>query len=212
MIPWTSGRPVYQDLYDQGTDHLGDLALGVGATATLPLTVGHERAGVLAVVLSRPHVWSATDRAVLETTARQLGLALEGSRAQRELGRTQHYLKVAVENAPLLLFATDARGVFALSEGRLLDTLDLKPGQAVGHAATTLFAHEPNLREGRRLGQALAGEETHDLMHFASRGVTLETWFTPVKNAAGEVTEVVGVSLGVHHVLPVHAAQRRPPC
>lgn len=209
LLPWQSGEPHYQDRYDQDTDGLGPLTETVGATATLPLSVGGQRVGVLAVALRQGRGWTATDRAVLETTARQLGLALEGAQAQRELSRTQHHLKVVAEHAPLLLFATDAQGVFTLSEGRLLERLGLRPGQAVGQAATALFAHEPQLSEGRRLGQALAGQPTHDLMHFETRGVTLETWFTPVLDAAGAVCEVVGVSLDVTERLEVQRQVER---
>ncbi|MDV6375433.1 GAF domain-containing sensor histidine kinase [Deinococcus arenicola] len=189
--------PLYQDGPTQGSDALADSPHYPQAAAILPVLVRDEVRGVLTVTLSEARQWTGADRATLETVVRSLGLALERSGAQRELDRTQHYLRVAAENAPILLFATDAQGVFTLSEGRLLEQLGLRPGQAVGQSATVLFAREPDLREGRRLSRALAGEVAHDLTHFESSGVSLESWFIPVKDGAGVVTEVVGVSLDV---------------
>ena len=196
-LPQSTRAPFYQDVYPQGADTPAGAVRHVNAVATLPVLVNNEVRGVFNVPLFDVRVWSEANRAVLETVVRSLGLALERSEAQRALDQTQHYLRVAAENAPILLFVTDAQGVFTLSEGRLLEQLGLRPGQAVGHSATALFAHEPDLREGRRLAQALAGEVAHDLTHFTSGGLSLESWFIPVKDSRGVVTEVVGVSLDV---------------
>ncbi|QFP75210.1 ATP-binding protein [Deinococcus sp. AJ005] len=168
-----------------------------GAVALVPLLTGDKLHSLLAVGTTQAHTWSERERAIVRAVTRGLALTLERSAAMRALDRTQHYLKVAAENAPILLFATDAQGVFTLSEGRLLEQLGLRPGQAVGQSATALFAREPDLREGRRLAQALAGQVAHDLTHFESSGVSLESWFIPVKDSSGAVTEVVGVSLDV---------------
>ncbi|WP_188900842.1 ATP-binding protein [Deinococcus aerophilus] len=196
-VPYTSHQPYYQDVYDLDTDQLHEHVRHIGATATLPVTVRGEVRGVFAVALFGRRRWSETDRAMLDTVVYSLGLALEGAQALRELDRTQHYLKVVAENAPLLLFATDAQGVFTLSEGRLLTRLGLQPEQAVGQCATTLFQHEPDLRAGTWLAGALAGESTHGLMQVESSGITLETWFVPLRDEKGQVSEVVGVSLDV---------------
>ncbi|GGR39115.1 ATP-binding protein [Deinococcus ruber] len=198
LLPYTTLAPYYQDRYARDTDNISELVAHIGASATFPVMVDGRPRGVVAVVLfgeRRP--WKRTEKAVMESVTRSLSLTLEGIEARRNFNRTQHYLKVVADHAPILLFATDAQGVFTLSEGSLLTKLDLQSAQAVGHSATALFAHEAELREGRRLNRALAGEDTHDLIHFGAQGVTLETWFIPVKNAAGDVTEVVGVSLDV---------------
>ncbi|MDB5045803.1 MAG: domain S-box [Deinococcus sp.] len=198
LTPFTTHAPYYQDQYAQDTDHIGELVAHLGASATFPLMVEGRPRGVFAVVLfGKRRPWERAEKAVMESVTRSLSLALESLEARRHRNKTQHYLKVAAEHAPIILFATDEQGVFTLSEGSLLAKLGLKAGQAVGHKATAMFSHEPELREGRRLNRALAGEDAHDLIHLDSKGITLETWFIPVKNPAGEVTEVVGVSLDV---------------
>ncbi|MFB9993907.1 ATP-binding protein [Deinococcus oregonensis] len=198
LIPYTTHAPYYQDQYDRDTDNIGELVAHLGASATFPVVVEGRPRGVFAVVLfGKMRPWGRAEKAVMESVTRSLSLALESLEARRTLNRTQHYLKVVADHAPIILFATDDQGIFTLSEGSLLGKLGLRSGQAVGHEATSLFAHEPELREGRRLNRALAGKSAHDLMHFESKEIILETWFIPVKNPAGEVTEVVGVSLDV---------------
>ncbi|OLV17704.1 ATP-binding protein [Deinococcus marmoris] len=196
-----SRAAVFADGWNAGPNSLSGSTLPgtpmSGAVALVPLLTGNELHSLLAVGTPQAHIWSERERAIVRAVTRGLALTLERSAAAAALDRTQHYLKVAAENAPILLFATDARGVFTLSEGRLLEQLGLRPGQAVGQLATALFAREPDLREGRRLAQALDGEIAHDLTHFESSGVSLESWFIPVKDSSGAVTEVVGVSLDV---------------
>ncbi|ADV65952.1 ATP-binding protein [Deinococcus maricopensis] len=181
---WASRTALYQDAPGQGAR----------VSATLPVLVNDEVAGVLCIELRAQRHWTQTDRVVLDVVTRSLSLALEGLEAQRTLASTQRYLKTVADHAPLVLFATDARGVFTLLEGQLLPTLGLQPGQGVGRPAMSLFAHEPELRQRVRLHQALNGELTHDLLAFRS-GRVLETWLVPVHGPDGTVNNVVGVAL-----------------
>lgn len=197
VIPWTTGDTYFQDLYDHDTDGLGDLTLEVGATATLPIHVGKEIIGIFAVALRSVRRWTATDRSVLETTVRQLGLALEGARANQALGRTRHYLEVAVANAPMLLFAVDTQGIFTLFEGHLAGRLSDQPQDVIGQSAPDLFTHDPTLRHITSLRRAFAGEAVHEIIELPTRQIVLEAWFVPVMDARGQVAEVVGVALDV---------------
>ena len=206
LIPYRSKQSYFQEVYDFDTDQLQNLVQNIGATAALPVLVRGEVRGILVVALFGQRQWTAVDRAVLTSVVRSLGLAVEGALVQRELNRTQHYLQVAADHAPILLFATDADGVFTLSEGSLLARMGLRPGEAVGQSATAMFSTEADLKEGLRLERALAGESVHELTRFETMGLVLETWFVPICNLVGEVTEVVGVSIDVTDRLE---AQRR---
>ena len=206
LIPYRSKQSYFQEVYDFDTDQLQNLVQNIGATAALPVLVRGEVRGILVVALFNQRQWTAVDRAVLTSVVRSLGLAVEGALVLRELNRTQHYLQVAADHAPILLFATDAEGVFTLSEGSLLARMGLRPGEAVGQSATAMFSNEADLKEGLRLERALAGESVHELTRFETMGLVLETWFVPICNLVGEVTEVVGVSIDVTDRLEV---QRR---
>ncbi|WP_159065985.1 ATP-binding protein [Deinococcus ficus] len=86
-IPQQTRLPHYQSEYDAGTDRLGDLALGIVATATLPVITEGAVRGVFAVALYSLRPWTPADRALLETVVRSLGLALEGAQGVQDLQR-----------------------------------------------------------------------------------------------------------------------------
>jgi PAS domain S-box-containing protein len=209
LEPWTTRQPFYQEAYDPETDGVGEVIEKRGATACLPLLVAGEPTGVFTVALFEGRRWTRADQAVLEGVTRILGTELERSATQEVLNRTQRYLQVVADHAPLALFAIDRQGIFTLSEGRLLAKLGLTPGQAVGRVATEMYRHEPDLRGGSRIERALGGEAVHDLARFGSLGLTLESWFVPVHNAAGEVSEVVGVALDVTERLETQRSLER---
>ena len=203
VLPYLTRQPCYEEAQDHNMDTLHERVRHIGASASLPLLVGGKVRGIFALLLFERRRWSAADKAVLETVVRNLGIAVERALALQALNRSQHYLKVAADHAPILLFATDAQGVFTLSEGSLLKKLGLEPGQAVGRSATEMFSHESDLRDGHRLQRAFRGEATHDLTRFDSKGVVLETWFVPARDRAGDVTEVVGISIDATERLKV---------
>lgn len=84
LIPWTTGQPYFQNVYDQDSDRLTSVAGHVSATATLPLRVEGKLTGVLAFALLKRRTWSSVDRAVLETTVRSLELALDRAEYARQ--------------------------------------------------------------------------------------------------------------------------------
>ncbi len=99
-LPWHTQQPFYQDSYDTGTDGLEQLTGHISATATLPVLVNGAPRGVLAVALfgspnGTPRHWSGTDRVVLETVVRSLGLALERSEGAQALAAKQRELEQA---------------------------------------------------------------------------------------------------------------------
>ncbi|THF69193.1 hypothetical protein E7T06_13025 [Deinococcus sp. Arct2-2] len=96
--PWTTRTPLYQNEDDKTLDQLEpEHVAHVEATATLPLLVKGEPQGVVAVVVFHPHQWTPTDRAVLDTVMRSLGLALEGAQGVARLAEEQQRLGAANE-------------------------------------------------------------------------------------------------------------------
>lgn len=189
--PFVTRAPLYQERYDPATtavapEHTRDF----GATAALPVLVSGRPRGVLVVGLYHQHAWSAAERAVLETFARNLGLALERARALRDLAGTERRLRAVVDHAPVVLFALDSGGVFTLSEGRGLQALGLTPGQAVGQSAFKLYEGAPAVPANLR--RALSGEEVHAVQWVAGRA--FESWYVPVRGEDAAVTDVVGVA------------------
>ncbi len=122
--------------------------------------------------------------------ARALTLAMRMTATVRE---SETRLRALMTNLPVILFALDADGVFTLSDGAGLAPLGVAPGQVVGHSYRDVHAEHPEIMEG--LGRALAGEAVAFLHQMD--GHTLDARATPVRDARGRVTGVIGVSVDV---------------
>ncbi|WP_189090051.1 GAF domain-containing protein [Deinococcus ruber] len=84
--PWETRQPFYQNSYAPGTDELNlELVNLRSATACLPVLVNNRPYGVIACVLVAVRDWSETDRDVLESIVRSLGLAIEGAQGVEAL-------------------------------------------------------------------------------------------------------------------------------
>ena len=109
---------------------------------------------------------------------------------ERALRASKERLRTVVAGAPLVLFALDQHGVFTLAEGRGLDALGVRPAQLMGQSVFQVYADMPQaLTEVRR---ALAGESFSSTVEVL--GVVFEVWYSPVRDAAGSVSGVIGVA------------------
>jgi PAS domain S-box-containing protein len=111
------------------------------------------------------------------------------SRAVLAEGHLQHVLA----HAPIILFAYDREGIVTLTEGRGLDSLGFRPKELLGRSVFELYANEPRVRSHAR--RVLAGEEFREVTQVGP--VVLETTFSPIRGANGEVEGAIGVSLDV---------------
>jgi PAS domain S-box-containing protein len=119
-------------------------------------------------------------------------------RARADL--VESHLRLVLSCAPLILFAFDRRGIVTLSEGRGLEGLGVRPKELLGRSVFELYASDPlALSIARR---ALAGEEFRASSHVGS--VALESVFTPIRDAAGDVDGAVGVSIDVSERETMH--------
>ncbi len=114
----------------------------------------------------------------------------ERRRAELALVRAEERLKRVIDNAPIVLFAIDRDGTFTLSEGRGLERLALTPGAVVGQSVHEAYKDHPRVLES--IDRALAGEEFTEIIPIGD--LAFETWFTPLRNAAGEPDGFIGVA------------------
>lgn len=147
VVPWTTGEPYYQDKYQRGGDTDASLVQHVSTVASLTVKVNGEGIGMLVFVLFGARTWTRTDRAVMETVVRSLGLALEraGGVAEleartREVGEWRERYEVAVRGSGHLLYdwdpATDAivyGGAVEQITGYTAQELDGNLGDWTGH-------------------------------------------------------------------------------
>ncbi len=102
-------------------------------------------------------------------------------------------LRTFVENAPIILFASDAAGIFTLYEGKGLDRLGLSRGQLVGRSIFDVYRDHPTI--GANIERVLAGEEFTDTVVIGD--VTFDAYHTPLRDDLGAVTGMIGVLLDV---------------
>ncbi|UBV44183.1 GAF domain-containing protein (plasmid) [Deinococcus taeanensis] len=98
--PDRTGQPLFHERLGDApapTPEPPGLFRQVQAVATLPVLVRGEVAGAFNVTLFEARRWNAADRAVLETTVRSLGLALEGREGVVQLLEERRKLEDANE-------------------------------------------------------------------------------------------------------------------
>ncbi|MEE8385598.1 MAG: PAS domain S-box protein, partial [Dehalococcoidia bacterium] len=117
----------------------------------------------------------------------------ERRRVEQALRDSEDLLKTVVSNVSVVLFALDREGVFTLSEGKGLETLGLRPGGVVGRSVFDVYRNAPPILDNFR--RALAGEALVKTVQ--AGGLTFQTHFTPVWDAAGGLTGVIGVSVDI---------------
>jgi PAS domain S-box-containing protein len=113
--------------------------------------------------------------------------------ADKALRESEQRFRTVIANAPVVIFALDAQGVFTLSEGKGLAALGLQPGEVVGRNALEFYRDAPEVCA--HLRRALAGEE--HTARLTVSGQVFETFFNPVRDASGQVSGVIGVALDV---------------
>ncbi|GBF05546.1 multi-sensor signal transduction histidine kinase [Deinococcus aerius] len=167
--PFDSGTPYYQDRYDPATvPAAAEEVREIGATATLPVCVGGRPRGVLVVGTYAARPWTPEERALLETVARSLGLALERADALRELQRERTFLSALLESLSEGIVACDASGYLTLFNGATrelhgLPEAPLPPDEWAGHYDLYRADGETRLPTTEiPLYRALRGEHVRD--------------------------------------------------
>jgi diguanylate cyclase (GGDEF)-like protein/PAS domain S-box-containing protein len=142
------------------------------------------------------HVWMDSGRALRNENGRAvrwIGIATDVTQRRMTewaLKQSEQRLRTLVGNAPVVLFALDRDGIFTHSEGKGLEALGLKPGEAVGRSARDLYGNAPEVL--RNIDRALKGESFVSSVEVAGR--TFETRYAPFRGPGGEVTGVIGVA------------------
>lgn len=113
--------------------------------------------------------------------------------AEKALKEQQDFLRMVIANAPLTLWALDAKGVFTFSEGKLLEKLGIKAGEEVGKSVFEVYGHVPEIVENSR--RALRGEMFAATVELA--GVAFESWYRPILNSSGEVMAIIGAAFDI---------------
>src|SRR6266705_930548 len=131
--------------------------------------------------------------------------ATERRRQERALRENKERLRTVIAGAPLVLFALDRDAVFTMVEGKGLDALGVRPAQLVGRSVSDLYADVPQAMEDVR--RAFAGETFSSTVDVY--GVMFDIWYTPIRDARGDVSGVIGVANDITERRRAEEALRR---
>jgi PAS domain S-box-containing protein len=138
-------------------------------------------------------------QAMFNSQGRKIGAVVvmsditERRRAEEALRKSEERLRMVIGKAPVVMWATDAKGVFTFSDGSALHLLGLTPGQAVGHSIFDVFRRHEQICGDHTL--ALTGTVVESAVEVD--GVIFDSRLTPTFNDAGAVTGIIGVATDV---------------
>ena len=125
--------------------------------------------------------------------------------AEVELRRSQHYIRLLIENLPVIVFAFDSQGIVTLSDGNALVAQGFKPGQVVGQSIFDLYRDDPiTVNSFRRV---LNGESLSSTRAYGD--LTLVAFYEPVFDRDGSVEGVIGITIDFTEQVSAHQALER---
>jgi len=122
--------------------------------------------------------------------ARDFGQRREIEHALQE---SEEQLRTFVENAPAIMFATDAEGVFTLYEGKDIARFGLQSEQRVGRRMLDVHPDVPRVAEN--LARALGGETFTEV--FERNGLHFEVQHAPLRDENGAIAGMIGIIVDV---------------
>ncbi|MFQ5743214.1 MAG: PAS domain-containing protein [Acidobacteriota bacterium] len=102
-------------------------------------------------------------------------------------------LRTLINNAPVLMFALDGAGTITLFEGKVLETLEVRPQEFVGHSIYEVCGDPRRTRAD--LETTLAGTPFTGTLRI--RGIAFETQYLPLRDLDDQISGVIGVATAV---------------
>ncbi len=111
----------------------------------------------------------------------------------RALQESEHRVRTIASATPIILFLTDRTGIITFAEGRSLDQTRLERRDIVGKNILAVFPDDPKIQVDCQ--EALSGKEV--LSRFQIQEQVFEACYSPVHDAEGDVSGMIGVAIDV---------------
>ncbi len=118
---------------------------------------------------------------------------IQRKRIETLVRENEERYRTVVSNAPGIIFMTDDKGIFTLSEGKGLDRLGLQPGQAVGQSVMDMYKDYPEIID--KMKKALGG--SHQRHESKVQGIVFDIMYSPILDQHGRVKKVLGVATDI---------------
>ncbi len=117
----------------------------------------------------------------------------ERNRAAEALRQSEERMHAVIQRAPMIVFSFDTQGVFTMAEGSGLSLMKLSPERVLGRNVDRWKGELPELRQD--VDRALRGETFTTVRSVLD--YDFENWYSPMKDAQGTITGVIGVALDI---------------
>jgi PAS domain S-box-containing protein len=117
----------------------------------------------------------------------------ELKQTEMELVKSMQRLHVVINQIGAIIWAIDKDGIITFSEGKGLEVLGFKPGEAVGKSIYEIYPN--NKQVTNNVNRVLRGESFYSFNEL--HGNTWENRYVPLLDDKGTVTGATGVSLDV---------------
>ncbi|WP_422923015.1 ATP-binding protein [Singulisphaera sp. PoT] len=169
------------------------IASGLRSGFGFPIADGGNFLGVMTFFTTETVSSDAALTATMASLGSQIGEFLRRRRAEDQLRDSEERLRTVMNEAPVLLFTLDPKGVVTLAEGRALGTLGMTSNGVVGRSIHDLYAEHPKVLSD--LARALKGEAFIECAEM--NGAFLEGHYSPLRGPAGEDRGVIGVTVDI---------------
>jgi PAS domain S-box-containing protein len=194
---WRDGRTAWSPLAG------AELVPGMGAALAALVTASGRALAVLVLLGRGPAAPGEDEVRFVESAAASLAQRLWREAVQRELHRSNAWLRALIESAPMAIVVTDRRGTILEWSRAAEELYGWTRAEMVGHLAD----EAPHLPEDRR--EELRAIRSRILNHGAVRGITVprrrrdgtrldvSLSMAPVLGPGGQAEGVVGVAVDV---------------
>ncbi|MFN7210228.1 MAG: PAS domain S-box protein, partial [Aggregatilineales bacterium] len=152
--------------------------------------------------ISQTRPWQHEDAALLSIAADVFASALRRAEINRALRESEARLRFVMNNAPLILFTFNRKGVIDFLEGALVDQRYPQLRPKVGHSALE------DRFIGDYLRKVLQGE-SHRLTFELSDSSAIELYLTPLRDDGGAIIGGIAVGVDVTERERAQQAERR---
>lgn len=115
--------------------------------------------------------------------------------SQESARQNAEWLRTIVTGAPLGIFAIDREGIFTLADGKNLALLGISSDQITGISIFDEGVRAALPQFTANHARAIEGESFTTLLEIA--GLIFETRFSPLRDAKGQITGIIGVSTDI---------------
>lgn len=98
-----------------------------------------------------------------------------------------------VTGTPIIIWSTEEKGIFTLSEGKGLEALNIQPGEVVGQSIFRIYKNYPDVIDAAN--KVLSGKPVNTQHTIGER--SYKVYYTPLQDAAGKTIGMIGVATDI---------------